>query len=449
MKTNKKTIQPPAFTYEGGPSTNTNAVTQLKRVTMTCMLFEDNFYIDGKDLATMIQETCEKVSKEKIIEIALEAHQKGLLRHLPLFLIVQALKKGARCAETIRIICNRPDQMTELLSLYWADGKKPIPNQLKKGLAMAFRRFDEYQLSKWNRSEKIKLRDVLFLCHAKPENETQDQLWKRLIDNKLATPETWETKLSAGEDKKESFADLLSRGKMGVLAIVRNLRNMLEAGVDKRLVESELMKSNRPILPFQFLTAARACPQWEDIIDKAMLKSMDGKELLDGVTVVLVDVSGSMDALLSNKGTTMRYDAACGIAVLVREICKEVEIFSFSDSLFFVPPRRGLALRDAIIGSQRHSSTALGGALNRLMKYQRPEVKVKRIIVITDEQSNDAIPKMNIEHCYIINVAPYKQGIQNNGQWHTINGFSENVIDYIREFENVLGNVSVEAREPH
>lgn len=437
MKSNKKTKQKPVFTHGGGPSTNTPASIQLKRIAMTCMLFEDNFYIDGKDLSTMIKETCEKVDKQKIVEIAWEAHHKGLLRHLPLVLIVEALKKGALCSHIIDEVCNRPDQMTELLSLYWADGKKPIANQLKKGLAMAFKKFDEYQLAKYDRKEKIKLRDILFLCHAKAENAEQDSLWKRLINNELKTPETWETKLSAGEDKKESFADLLSRGKMGVLAIVRNLRNMFDAGVDKKLVESELLKSNRPILPFQFLTAARACPQWEDIIDKAMLKSMDGKASLDGVTVVLVDVSGSMDTTLSNKGTTMRYDAACGIAVLVREICKEVEVFSFSDGLVYIPPRRGLALRDAIIGSQNHSGTALGAALNRLMKSQRPDIKVDRIIVITDEQSNDVIPKMNIEHCYIINVAPYKQGIQNNGQWHTINGFSENVIDYIQEFEKV------------
>jgi len=439
MKTNKSSKQPPAFTHEGGPSTNTDSLTRLKRVAMTCMLFEDNFYIDGKTLAESIEQICEKVDKQKIVEISLESSQKGLLRHLPLFLIIQALKKGAKCAEAISIICNRPDQMTELLSLYWRGDKKPIANQLKKGLAKAFRKFDEYQLAKYNRAEKIKLRDVLFLSHAKPKDEAQDQLWKRLIDNKLATPETWETKLSGGEDKKESFSDLLQRGKMGTLATIRNLRNMYESGVDKKLVESQLMKEGRPILPFQFLAAARECPQWEDIIDKAMIKSIERRTPLDGITIVLVDVSGSMDALLSNKSKMKRYDAACGIAILTREICRECEFFSFSTELSIVAPRRGMALRDAIITSQPHGGTALGWALTKLQQSQRKDLKIKRIIVITDEQSHDIIPKMNIEYCYIINIAPYQQGIQNNGQWHTINGFSENVIDYIEEYEKVSG----------
>lgn len=438
MKTNIK-IRTPVFTAEGAPSTKVSPIQQLKRMTMACMLWEDTFYVDGKKHTEILEDLCKKVSTLQIVSLALDCHQKGLLRHIPLFLLVQAMKNNdGKCHNTKDVIyhvCNRPDQMTELLSLWWKDGKVKLPNQLKKGLARAFTRFDEYQLAKYNRDTPIKLRDVLFMVHPKPFNQLQADVWKRLVDNKLQTPETWETKLSAGEDKKDSFQDLLEKGKMGKLAIIRNMRNMEESGVSKELVEKNLMRNDRPILPFQFLAASKACPKWEDVIDKAMLKACEGKEKIKGNTLLLIDVSGSMDYALSSKGLTQRNEASCGIAILLREICENVEVWTFSERLVLVPPRHGMPLKDAINQSQPHSSTYLGQALKSLNASKNPNIPIDRIIVITDEQAHDVPPRMDIPNCYIINVGVDQNGIKNNGQWLTINGFSEHVIDYIMEIE--------------
>ncbi len=441
MKINVPFKRPSVFTEEGAKSSHITPYQKLKRLTMACMLWEDNFYVDGKKSAEVIEETCKQCTALQILAVALDCHQKGLLRHIPLFLIVQAMKKNEKgvinTKDVIYQVCNRPDQMTELLALWWKDGKKPLPSQLKKGLAKAFTRFDEYQLGKWNRDGAIKLRDVLFMCHAKPSNDEMGEMWKRLVDGKLAIPETWETKLSSGEDKKESFEGLLARGKMGKLAILRNLRNMHESGISKAAVEHALMKSDRPLLPFQFLAAASACPAWEDIIDKAMVSSLQGKDKISGNTLVLVDVSGSMDYALSSKGVNKRMDAAAGLAILLREVCQNTEFWTFSERLVLVPPRQGMALRDAIVNSQPHSSTYLGNALKALNDKINPALKIDRVIVITDEQAHDVPPRMNIEKCYVINVGTSENGIKNDGQWLTINGFSEACIDYIQEVEKV------------
>jgi 60 kDa SS-A/Ro ribonucleoprotein len=442
MRTN---IGKPLFTHEGAKSTPVNAYKQLKRSVMACMLWEDNFYEDGKSIVERIEELADKCDQLQVLNLALEAHDKGFLRHVPLMLIVCALKntKKARFAKKeigiagyIDKICSRPDQMTELLSLYWKENKKKaLPAQLKKGLAKAFRKFDAYQLAKYNRDNPVKLRDVLFLCHAKAKDPEQDAMWKQLITNTLPIPETWETKLSSGEDKKESFKELLFKGKMGKLAILRNLRNMRESGLTKQEVETELCKRGRPLLPFQFLMAAQAVPQWEDIIDKAMIASMDGKPKMSGMTVVFVDVSGSMyGGTVSAKSQVRLQDAASGIAILLREVCTDYEFFTFSHHLAVIPPRQGMALRDAIDKSQGHSGTALGASLS-LFESKRNNIKIDRIIVITDEQHSDRLPRMNIDKCYIINVSNCKNGIGNKGQWTTISGFSENVIDYIQEIE--------------
>lgn len=149
----------------------------------------------------------------------------------------------------------------------------------------------------------------------------------------------------------------------------------------------------------------------------------------------MVDVSGSMNAEISAKSKMNRQDAASGIAILLRECCEKTDVFTFSDHLKFVPNRHGMALRDAINMSQGHSGTYLGRALTCVAGAITPDKPIDRLIVITDEQSHDPIPKMPIKHCYVINVGTYQNGIQNNGQWLTINGFSENVIDYILEIE--------------
>ena len=429
-------------THEGGKAVDVNPYERLKRTVLACMLFEDNFYEDGVKAVDRIIELCSKCTCEQILFLAQTASKKYHLRHIPLQLIVESLKNKNHqkyqypIFDVISEICQRPDQCTDLLSLYWKSVRKPLAHQLKKGLAKAFEKFDEYQLSKWNRDNPIKLRDILFLTHPKPKDDEQAALWKRLVNNELKTADTWETRLSAGEDKKESFDELLRLHRMGKLAILRNMRNMHEAGISKTLVASELLHNPKEMLPFQYIAAAKECPQWEDIIDTAMIKACSLKPKLMGDTIILVDVSGSMDQPLSSKSKMTRMDAACGLAILLRECCHNCSFLTFSDRLISIPARQGMALRDSIVSSQTHSSTMLGEALN-IINHQK-HIKYDRLIVITDEQAQDNIPRMSSKNNYILNIAGYQNGIGNKNQWTTITGFSEASIDFIRELENSL-----------
>jgi 60 kDa SS-A/Ro ribonucleoprotein len=92
-----------------------------------------------------------------------------------------------------------------------------------------------------------------------------------------------------------------------------------------------------------------------------------------------------------------------------------------------VPSRRGFALRDAIDTSQPHSATYLGQAV------QDVSGKYDRLIVITDEQAHDSVPAPKGKG-YVINVASYKNGV-GYGKWTHIDGWSESVVEYIRELE--------------
>jgi hypothetical protein len=422
-----------ARTHEGAPARNISPELQLRRSVLACLLWESQFYEDGVEIAGRIAELVPKVAAEKVAALAIEARERMKLRHTPLLLVREMARHKthrALVSETLARIIQRADELAEFVAIYWKDGRVPLSGQVKKGLAAAFPKFDEYQLAKYDRGAPIKLRDVLFLCHAKPRDQAQADVWKKLVSGSLTTPDTWEVALSSGADKREAWERLLHEKKLGALALIRNLRNMREAGVDESLVLSALgSMSTTRVLPFRFLAAARYAPQWEEALEQAMLKCVAETEKLPGKTIVLVDVSGSMTAPLSRRSEMQRTDAAYGLAVLLREIAEKVAVYSFSDNLVEVPARRGFALRDAIDVSQRHNSTQLGNAVEKLNGNE----KCDRLIVITDEQAHDKVPAPRGKG-YLINVASYKNGV-GYGKWMHIDGWSEAVVEYIRALE--------------
>jgi len=423
-------------THEGAPARHISPEMQLRRSVLACLLWESQFYEDGVEIAGRIAELVPKVAAEKVAALAVEAREQSKLRHVPLLLVREmARHKTHRAAvsDTLARVIQRADELAEFVAVYWKDGRVPLSGQVKKGLAAAFPKFDEYQLAKYDRGGPIKLRDVLFLCHAKPRDEAQAAVWKRLIWGRLTTPDTWEVALSSGADKREAWERLLREQKLGALALLRNLRNMREAGVDEPLVLNALREmSAARVLPFRFLAAARHAPRWEEALEQAMLKSLASTDKLPRKTIALVDVSGSMTAPLSRRSEMQRTDAAYGLAVLLREVGREVAVFSFSDSLVEVPARRGFALRDAIDTSQRHNGTYLGKAVEELNRRE----KYDRLIVVTDEQAHDTVPAPHGKG-YVINVASYKNGV-GYGKWTHIDGWSESVIEYIRALERMV-----------
>ncbi len=427
------------FTREGGPARAFTPEAELKRALMNCLLWEDQFYEDGVTIADRIKALVPAVAPERVAALAMQAREEMKLRHAPLLVIREMARHATHrglVADAMARVIQRPDEMTELLAIYWADAlgplqqrkRQPISAQVKKGLARALTKFDAYQLAKYDRDGAVRIRDVLFLVHAKPKDAEQEKVWKQLVDGVLPSPDTWEVSLSAGADKREAFERLIAEKKIGGLALLRNLRLMQKAEVARDVIAHaiEAMRVDR-ILPYRFITAARYAPDFEPELEAAMLKSIKDYPRLEGRTRLLIDVSGSMDMSLSAQSEMTRLEAACGLAILAREVCEAVEIFTFSNEVKKVPPRRGFALRDAVAASQPHGGTFLGKAL------QEVDRKGDRLIVFTDEQSHDKVeaPK---GLGYMVNVASYQHGV-GNGPWRRVDGFSEAVIAWIAASE--------------
>ena len=199
--------------HEGAPARHLAPELQLRRSVLACLLWESQFYEDGIEIAGRIAELVPKVQAEKVAALAVEAREQMKLRHVPLLIVREMARHAAHrrlVAETLERVIQRADELAEFVAIYWKDGRVPLSAQVKKGLAAAFPKFDEYQLAKYDRGGPIKLRDVLFLSHAKPRDAAQAGVWKKLVWGRLATPDTWEVALSAsgkegGADKREAW----------------------------------------------------------------------------------------------------------------------------------------------------------------------------------------------------------------------------------------------------
>ena len=261
-------------THEGAPAVPALPPEKmLRRSVLSCLLWEDQFYEDGKSIADRIVENAEKVKPEVLAGIAVEAREVFNLRHAPLLLLEVLSRTGSgdgRVADTVARVVQRADELAELVALQHRLGaRKMLPAQMRKGLARAFAKFDAYQLAKYDRDAAVKLRDVLRLVRPKPQDEAQSALWRGVKERSLAAPDTWEVALSGGADKKEAFERLLRGGKRGYLALLRNLRNMGEAGVDPELVREAIVARRggaQRVVPFRYVAAARAAPRFEPFL---------------------------------------------------------------------------------------------------------------------------------------------------------------------------------------
>jgi len=439
MRVNVKTKAKfnPAPILEAGATKTFDALTELNRLTSCCLLGEDTFYVSGQDIQERMKEVVDKVDVEDVAKIAVHARLELGLRHAPLMLLNTLAPRNSSLIvrDTAGLILRTPKDAMDLIALYWKNGKRPLPNAYKAAIRDGFSRWTDYQIAKYATltNVNVRLRDLLFLSHAKPSAERGPVVFKMLADDTLKAPDTWESALSVpGADKQEVWTRLLKEGKLGALALVRNLRNMEQVGVDPALVTEALSATKaNDIWPWQALAAAREAPGYTHQLDEIIVRSAGRLQEIPGHTVVMVDVSGSMDAGLSHRGSMSRMDAAAGLATVFREVCDQVTIGSFSDHYVQLKGKtlpRGTTLAKAIIKSQTHSGTHLASSIDEMLRLT-PEFD--RLVILTDEQAHSPVFVRAKQPTFIVNLAPYSRGVDWEGPITRINGWSGGVVRFL------------------
>lgn len=442
------------LTHGGAKAAKIGPVASLRRAVLSTLLFEDQFYEDGVEQGRRIRELALKVDPETVSELAIEARKVHGLRHVPLQLLVQLARTGSGIeglvANTIVEVCTRPDQVTDLLALYRTQGNRKFSAQLKKGVARALQGFDTYQLSKYASGEgrAFSLRDAMFISHPRSLDDRMSTDFNGLASKSLRQQETWERASSGGSDMRAEFIRLLSEGKLGYLALLRNIRKMEEVGVPRGVIVDAIRarKGARGVFPTQFYAAAQHCPAFSDAIQDAMLANVRSWTRLKGRTVIVGDISGSMEQRLSAKSNLTRYEATGLLMGCLVEMCEDPVVYATAGNDLTrihatakVSATPGFRMLDTL----RAANRKLGGGgifLKQCMDYiQGQEGQVDRVIVLTDEQDIDSRnspldARMVGVRNYLVNVASEKNGIGYR-KWTHVDGFTEGVLKWITAYE--------------
>jgi len=356
--------------YEGAQAWVLTPELELYTAVVTASL-SNTFYEKQDERVERIAQLVGKVSPEFVAKLAVYTRNEMHLRSLPLLLVVELAKVHSGddlVSRTVEKVVQRADEIMELLMCYqWrnpSSGVKKLgglSSQIKKGLQRAFNNFDEYQFAKYNRSNlEVKLRDALFLIHPKAKDDAQQAIFDMIVNDNLEAPYTWEVELSAlGQEnfgseaaKNKAFAikwqELIESNKVGYMALLRNLRNMLETGVDSRRIDAVCSRLSDPAqvakskqLPFRFLAAYREILDINNFktnavmaaLEKAVKASAANIEGFDNNTRVLIasDVSGSMWTSISDRSKIRYYDIGLLLSMIFRYSCKQVISGIFGD----------------------------------------------------------------------------------------------------------------------
>lgn len=445
----------------GGRAYKMNAEMELTHAVLTTFL-EDKFYESGDERLVRIKELARTVRPEYVARLAYVARTEFNLRSVTHVLMGELAlnhRGDSLVSKAIEKTVQRVDDITELVS--YLDGR--LPKQVKRGIRHALYKFNRYQLGKYRgENKKFKLVDVFNLVHPKPQFATdeQKQAWADLIEGKLISYDTWETEISATKDKKQAWSSLVLENKLGYMALLRNLNNLIRSGVDEQVIDKviekltnrdEVKKSKQ--LPFRFTTAydnVEGNRKLTDAISQAMDYAVDNVPVLEGKTLIAVDSSGSM------RGNAMDKAAIFAAALVKSNVNADFILYDTGIKELTLSTRTPVIdLANAI------KSAAMGGGTQTSLVFQYAQLKMKaydRIIIISDNESwqesywgeNNGVQKYYNQYKQALNIDPFVYAIDiqgygtkdiTGGKVIHLTGWSGRLLDFIGTFEQGQGLV--------
>ncbi len=458
----------------------------------------DHFYEKSDVRLARIKELMLKADPEFVARLAVYTRTEMYMRSIPMVLAVELAKLNsgnALVSQTVNGVVRRADEITELLAYYQLANERTgtkklnrLSKQIQKGLSAAFNKFDEYQFAKYNRATEVKLRDALFLVHPKAKDENQQLLFNKIVNNALETPYTWETELSAlGQRSYANTAEkaaalslkweaLIDSGKLGYMALLRNLRNIVEANVSAQHMKKvctyladERAVANSKQLPFRFLAAYREIRNLNsefvtmilNALEDAVAASAKNLKGFDISTKVLIacDVSGSMQQPVSARSKILLYDIGLMLGMLMQSRCERIVTGMFGDSWKVINmPNRGILAnvqeyykREGEVGYSTNGYKVIDDLIAR-------KVVIDKVMLFTDCQLwNSGILGSSFEKSwnrykaiapnaklYLFDLAGHGQAPlrMERNDVYLIAGWSDKVFDVLHAIEN--GSSAVE-----
>ena len=329
----------------------------------------------------------------------------------------------------------RVDDMSEIKDVYAALNKSTLSNSMKKGFAAVLEALDTYQLAKY----KDTVIDMANLTHPKSALSKAEivvdgkkmKVIDALMKGITVSADTWEVANSeAGQEvskavkagkltkaeaevtlanaKNDNWEAMLTEGKLGILAAIRNIRSMLKSPrkevIDAlcRLVSNGQAIRDGKIMPYQIDYAY-------EVVKKEFSNSADGRrvmeallkgyeyavpnlaEALPGRTCVMVDCSGSMNTYCSQAGqrsniaSTAAEKAGLIAATIAKATNADVVRFGSHAEFYSYDPNESVFSLGRKIGHDNMGGTSIPSAFELIRNAKR---QYDRIILLSDNECN-------------------------------------------------------------
>jgi len=487
--------------YEGELAFKLDPLTDLYIRVASRLVGQDKFYESGKIADIELLNSIKKVldiDPEFVLQLAVYCRENLYLRSVPMLLLAEfansdKIGKVPYARDYVTRTIQRADELTELMAYQFARCKitkcnTKLPSMIRYGIRNAFSKFNEYQFAKYNRDGEVKLRDAMFLTRPEPLSEDRKILYKKIAENELDIPETWEVMRSTGRMTWHDVINVIFHkdGKINnYMAQLRNIRNCLQDKTvtnDDVLLLCKMLSDEKAVLnskqiPFRFLSAyrevanmsptAHLAPQVMDALETAVSYSINNIPKLNGTTLIACDVSGSMNIPVSKNSKVENWDIGIVLGMIAHKFCDQ------SITGIFGTDWKPVALAKYSSGILANSmklhsiSNEVGWSTNgyKVIKYLLDtNTQVERIMIFTDCQlwntyengytTGQSFADLFVKYqhtypnvkLYCFDLSGYGNVMipQDNKGVCLIGGWSDKVFDFIGAFESLGKNTVID-----
>lgn len=436
----------------GGAAFTMNPEMELTHAVLTTFL-EDKFYESGSARQARIQALIAQNKPEFVAKLAVVARKEFNMRSVSHVLLGELSKIHRGDSLVSRAIIEaavRPDDLTELVAFIGT----PLPKQVKRGIRNAILKFSPYQLAKYKAEGKaVSMVDVFNLVHPKAQHASEEQkvAWKKLMTGTLVSTDTWESEIANAKDeagRKEQWERLVREDKLGYMALIRNLNNLIKYNVSPetknlaiaKLTNPEEVKNSKQ-LPFRYLTAfenVKGNRPFTDAISEAMDIAVSNVPELPGRTLIAIDTSGSMG------GDPIRKASIFGATLVKANAGADIILYDTSIKELTVSGRSPVidlaqTIEKAAMGGGTQTSLVFGYAASKQAVYDR-------IIIISDNQSwnESSVQRAYDDYKAAYNTNPYVYAIDiqgygtrdvKGGRVFNLTGWSDRLLDFVGKME--------------
>ena len=297
---------------------------EIASVVLNSMINGNSFYESEEDRINRLFELVAKNpdANEFLAKAMVYARNEGNLRsvsHIMGVALVENAKGTTFMRPALKRTFIRPDDATEMVALFNARNEgKMVPNVLRRSIKDALEtRWDEYQLKKYaGTKNKVKLKNLVQIAHPSPRvlvetGKAKDvNVFVRVIEDTLDNIQTAQT-VNAGStdaDRALNYKNMLSERKLGYMAALKNIKNILEAGADQETVDSlcglltnrnAVLKSR--VLPFRFTQAY-------GIVDSLSMDKFKARQILDAIEQGFIYSAGNVSIVEGNEKVALLLD---------------------------------------------------------------------------------------------------------------------------------------------